>query len=423
MVKKVKHGAQFTDVILDRAEPILKEFGLHVHDCFAGPGERLGALCDRLGLGFSGTELQLPFIVDRRVKQGDATDPSTYPTGDYVLFTSPVYPSGCTDHLKPNGKRNTYREWLAATVGDLTVELDMANAGRHGPRGGKRAEQRYWLIQHRAIFHWPSVAIVNVSDCPVNYERYPTADFYALLMECHGYQVVDRIQMKTPRLKRGENAHRAEFEEILVCRRHGGDGDRRHGGDGESPGRSEAPSYKAPRLRGTQATPGPSKSAAEMTEAIRARGSAMHDAYVAEYGQDGADDGERGDYDLTHHDDLLSPAQRQALHEQAMAQLSRSIVDPEANLDNKKAAIIARERFRLSDVARQGLEIIDRLRRVGPWPDNPISEATGPTPLSKPGQYRMARARLEAGVELNDRDRWALDDHAHVEDRDDKVEE
>jgi hypothetical protein len=54
------------------------EWDLPVHDPFAGTGERLGALCDTLGLTFTGTEIEPEFARDRRVHAGDSAEAGTY---------------------------------------------------------------------------------------------------------------------------------------------------------------------------------------------------------------------------------------------------------------------------------------------------------------------------------------------------------
>lgn len=76
--KTVKHPARFSPEII---EIIGHYMGLsqHVHDPFAGTGERLGALCDEYGVTFTGTEIECSFIVDPRVRCGDSTNTSSYP--------------------------------------------------------------------------------------------------------------------------------------------------------------------------------------------------------------------------------------------------------------------------------------------------------------------------------------------------------
>ena len=54
---------RWTPGILDAIAPVIADLGLPVHDPFAGTGERLGRLCDRLGLPFTGREIEPEFLV------------------------------------------------------------------------------------------------------------------------------------------------------------------------------------------------------------------------------------------------------------------------------------------------------------------------------------------------------------------------
>ena len=51
------HPCQFSPEVLDVLAGLISP-GEHVYDPFAGPGVRLGALCDELGATFSGGDIE-----------------------------------------------------------------------------------------------------------------------------------------------------------------------------------------------------------------------------------------------------------------------------------------------------------------------------------------------------------------------------
>ena len=218
----VVHPARFTPAILEVVAPTLDHWRLPVHDPFAGTGERLGRLCDQLRLDFSGTEIEAEFIVDPRVAPGDSTDPTTYPTGQHCVVTSPTYGNGINDHFhaRDGGRRHTYRQALANNLGH-DRPLAPNNTGRYAVvRGGTSAEVRYWRVHRDAVGCWPPRAIVNVSDFVNGGETYPLVARWVQLLAAHGYAVVDQIEVATPRQRHGSNGNvRCGTEVVLVCER------------------------------------------------------------------------------------------------------------------------------------------------------------------------------------------------------------
>lgn len=215
------HPARWSPAILDAIEPWLTKLGLAVHDPYAGTGERLGALCDRLGLTFTGTEIQPEFIVDLRVDPGDSTLPLTYPATPFVIVTSPVYPSGMADHFRAQdgSKRHTYRQALAEIRGHDT-ELHPNNMGRWGVRRGRKAVERHFDLARRCIHHWSDDVIVNVSDFIYRHHVWALVDRWHDLLTEFDYQLVDEIEVETPRQRNGANGDlRVDHETILVAHR------------------------------------------------------------------------------------------------------------------------------------------------------------------------------------------------------------
>jgi Protein of unknown function (DUF3631)/Domain of unknown function (DUF3854) len=216
----VDHPARFSTELLPAIARPLADWRLPVHDPFAGTGERLGHLCDELGLEFSGTEIEPEWIVDTRVRQGDSTDAGAYPTGEYVVATSPTYPNGMADHFRArdDSRRHTYRQALQRTRDGADRPLHVNNTGRYNIRRGEQIEAQYWTLVRAAVAHWPDRAVVNVKDFYYeNTKIYPLVDKWTELLEGYGYEVVTRDDVRTPGQRHGANRQRVDTEAVLIC--------------------------------------------------------------------------------------------------------------------------------------------------------------------------------------------------------------
>lgn len=217
------HPCRWTPAILDAIRPTLEALRLPVHDPFAGTGERLGVLCDRLGLAYTGTELRAEYITDPRVRAGDSTDPLTYPAGPHVIVTSPAYTGGISDNYARLGdRRHTYQQASTDILGYIPDPRpnDMGLLG-NVRKGSKPAEAEYWRIAAAAVKHWPEHVVVNVdSQTPmVGGGWYPLADRWRALLTDHGWQT-STLPVTTPRQRQGANGHRrAAHETVLVGNR------------------------------------------------------------------------------------------------------------------------------------------------------------------------------------------------------------
>lgn len=230
------HPARWSIPILEALRPILKELGLPVHDPFAGTGERLGHLCDELGLLFSGTELERPYIRDPRVHQGNSVHQDSYPTNPrrcpithevwssgYVVVTSPVYPNGMTDHFhaRDNSKRHTYRQGLAAITGE-DRPLHPDNMGRYGNRYRRSltSEARHWAIARQCVQWWPDDVVLNVKNIKASTYEVDVLDAWLGLLSANDYLIKQEIKVNTPGQRQGENHElRDDFEFIVVAKR------------------------------------------------------------------------------------------------------------------------------------------------------------------------------------------------------------
>lgn len=194
-----------------------------VHDPFTGTGERLGALCDELGVPFTGTELEQCFINRKHVVCGDARDPGHYPLPGlpFWIATSPAYPNGVADHFKPGdtSRRYTYRAAAIELSGDPDYALDRYNMGRHSYRQGKKAELRYWEIAEDVVANWRRAerVILNVKDFYIDEKLAGFPREWMDLMEVEGWDLKWCHEIPVPGIRHGENRElRVDHELVLV---------------------------------------------------------------------------------------------------------------------------------------------------------------------------------------------------------------
>lgn len=205
------HPAEFSPEVLDCIGEILDKrvYLNHVHDPFAGRGVRLAALCDRLGLGFTATDIERWPDSDKRVTCGDSTKRDTYPPScvDYAIVTSPVYfgnrittdyLNGPTPNTKPNGRR--------AYGISLGRPLDDANLARFA-----RDEMVYYVRHDAVVRWWPDLVILNVDS--------PLRRGWGNLLARHGYRYHSR-KVQTRRYRGVANSDkRASHEVVIVAER------------------------------------------------------------------------------------------------------------------------------------------------------------------------------------------------------------
>jgi hypothetical protein len=205
----MKHPCQFSPEVLEVIEPLLRP-GEHVHDPFAGPGNRLAALCDKIGCTFSGGDIEDWPGKDERVAVSNAMAGSSYPSKVFTLVTSPVYQNKrCADYRNgpgPNTKVKGRRDYGIA----LGRPLDPCNLARY--TGRPKEAESYWELHAEAVKHWPDRVIVNV-DLPI-------ADRWLELLLDAGYPLREVIPAYTRRYRGLDNAEkRAEYEVVVVAER------------------------------------------------------------------------------------------------------------------------------------------------------------------------------------------------------------
>jgi hypothetical protein len=201
--------AQYSPEVIEVIAGLLRP-GERIHDPFAGHGLRLGALCDRLHLAFTGTDLEDWQPRDGRVQSGDARDPATYPPEPFTVVTSPVYlnkrladyRNGPTPTTKTKGRR------------DYGIALGRAlhpdNLARH--TGHQTRASAYWQGHAAAVCRWSERVVLNV-DSPIEVG-------WCELLADQGYTVEQVIPARTRRYGGLDNADkRAEHEVVIVARR------------------------------------------------------------------------------------------------------------------------------------------------------------------------------------------------------------
>jgi len=219
----MSHPAKFSPQVLVCIKPLILEIGLPVHDPFAGTGERLGALCDELGVVYTGSEIEPEYIKDDRVVGADSTRITSYPFHDHMIVTSPVYPNGMTDHFhaQDDSKRHTYRQGLAAILGyDRPLKLN--NMGRYGNRYRRSlaSELTHFGIAEDCVEHWPTHAIVNVKNVVASSYTVDVIGKWKDLLAKEGFRVSAEIEIATPGQRHGANGDlRADHEAVIVAAR------------------------------------------------------------------------------------------------------------------------------------------------------------------------------------------------------------
>lgn len=219
---KVKHPAKFSPSILDVIRDTLSarcvpEDAL-ILDPFSGVGR-----CHDLGWPRTvGVELEMPWcrVQEGPVVRGDSTAlPFAACTFDAAV-TSPTYGNRFADkHKAKDGSvRRSYTHDLRASLDDPDYQLHPGNTG------GMKWGREYWRV-HGAVYDevWRVLVdgglfIVNVSDHIKNRKVVRVVDWHRRALAARGFEVVDVLDVETPRLRHGANRDaRVDGEAVIVC--------------------------------------------------------------------------------------------------------------------------------------------------------------------------------------------------------------
>jgi hypothetical protein len=201
----VNHPCQYSPEVLAVLAEMISS-GERVHDPFAGPGVRLGALCDRLGAVFSGGDIEEWPGHDSRIVIADACNPASYPSRPFTIVTSPVYVNKrCADYA--NGPTPTTRTKGRRDYGiALGRPLHPDNLARFTGRPAKI--ESYWLSHAQAVKHWGERVLLNVDE--------PISERWQQLLSDHGYRISDVIPAYTRRYGGLHNADKRAEHEVVI---------------------------------------------------------------------------------------------------------------------------------------------------------------------------------------------------------------
>lgn len=213
------HPVPYSATIIEALADIIPEHVpevLAIHDPFAGEGVRLGALCDRLGIVYTGSDLEKWRGHDKRVTVGDATERASYPTHPHAVVTSPTYNNGVNDHFRPGATDTSRRLTYRVAAGHA---LDETNTGRWSGRSSKKGEATYWRLHEEALKCWPAIALVNVKDSVRAGATYPLVEKWHAMLNAFGYQVTE-VGVDVTGWRYGANAEARSTTEAILIGRH-----------------------------------------------------------------------------------------------------------------------------------------------------------------------------------------------------------
>jgi len=218
----VKHPAKFSPSILDVIRDILSTRAVPedalILDPFSGVGR-----CHDLGWPRTvGVELEMPWcrVQEGPVVRADSTAlPFRAQTFDAAV-TSPTYGNRFADkHKAKDGSvRRSYTHDLRTSTGDEDYQLHPGNTG------GMKWGRDYWRV-HGAVYDevWRVLVdgglfVVNVSDHIKNRKVVRVVDWHRRALAARGFEVVDVLDVETPRLRHGANRDaRVDGEAVIVC--------------------------------------------------------------------------------------------------------------------------------------------------------------------------------------------------------------
>lgn len=209
-----EHPAQFSRPIVDVLRLLIERavipHGEIVVDPYAGPGNRLGKVCDELGVPFVGLDIERWPSADERVRYGDAGSAIYYPPEPFAVVTSPPYFGNRISSDYVNGPTATTKVAGRRSYGiSLGRPLDPANLARFArPTRSDKHRQRFYAELGAAARCWQRLAVVNVD--------LPMRDDTRAVLEGAGFTVYEEHEIETQRYGGGAGADkRAPFEVVM----------------------------------------------------------------------------------------------------------------------------------------------------------------------------------------------------------------
>ena len=217
------HPARFSSVIVDEIRRQLEKHlptGGLILDPFAGAGGVHQIASERYLT--VGVEIEEPWAtVHTDTIQGDALH---LPFGDQsfdCVVTSPVYGNRFSDHhwARDGSLRRSYTHDLQRMTGDLERALHPNNSGtlQWGDRY-REFHERAWRDVQR-VLKPGATFILNSSDHIRNGEVQPVTDWHLSTTDRLGFQMIDRVEVPTPRMRNGANSAARVDHETVACLR------------------------------------------------------------------------------------------------------------------------------------------------------------------------------------------------------------
>jgi DNA modification methylase len=219
----VVHPAKFSSVIIEEIRQVLAghlpEGGL-ILDPFAGVGGIHLLASDMYRT--VGVEIEAPWANTHPVTiQGDALALPFHNDSFDCVVTSPVYGNRFSDHHKArNGSlRRSYTHDLQRMTGDPERTLHPNNSGTlQWGNDYRDSHERAWS-EVRRVLKPGGTFILNTSDHIRNGEVQPVTDWHLSTVVGLGFEVIDRIEVPTPRMRNGANSAARVDQETVACLR------------------------------------------------------------------------------------------------------------------------------------------------------------------------------------------------------------
>jgi len=213
----VKHGAKYSDEILDVASKIIaRELQVRVAlDPFAGSG-RVHEIADECNLWTFGIEIEPEFAtMNTKTFVGDSTVdiPKWFEDGSVdVVFTSPCYGNRMADVDMRESCAGTYAKWLGRPPSKNSA-------------GGMQWGKKYFDLHERV---WGQVTlaskrgalfVLNTKDFPRNFKRVHVGLWHLNVLTSLGWSWVGHEMVDAPGQNFGANqGHKVNNEDLFILR-------------------------------------------------------------------------------------------------------------------------------------------------------------------------------------------------------------
>jgi len=210
-VRSASHPAKFSTAVMDQLSTLVRP-GAIVLDPFAGTG-RIHDIGQRSGAFTVGVEIEPEWAsMSNRTVVGDATQlPFRDDVFDMVV-TSPVYGNRLSDHhnARDGSVRHSYTH-------DLGRTLHPNNAGSLQWGEPYRVFHDLAWAESKRVLRPGGLFILNISDHVRRGTLQPVTDWHISTLVALDFDLSERYEIPTPRLRYGANATaRVQYETVAV---------------------------------------------------------------------------------------------------------------------------------------------------------------------------------------------------------------